>query len=286
MIKRFILLIVCSLSLYGAETSAFGAGNLDSDNPYGLSESEKIIFQNKKQIRYQDQKISELTEQIEGMRSVIDSISSKLGKTGQRINELNVQSSQASDDEISTMKNDISELKRTQSENYEKINAVLKKLSGMIDKINGNYVTVDELSSRISKKKVTSSASTESTKTKSKLSNSEKLKSAVALYRKKYYTKSFPLFVELAEKSYKPATTNYYLGEISYYKKQYSDAIVYYKKSVGYYDKASYMPTLLLHTGISFEKLNDNENKEKFLNALLSSYPNSSEAELAQKHFN
>ena len=286
MIKRFILLIGCSLSLYGAETSAFGAGNLDSDNPYGLSESEKIIFQNKKQIRYQDQKISELTEQIEGMRSVIDSISSKLGKTGQRINELNVQSSQASDDEISTMKNDISELKRTQSENYEKINAVLKKLSGMIDKINGNYVTVDELSSRISKKKVTSSASTKSTKTKSKLSNSEKLKSAVALYRKKYYTKSFPLFVELAEKSYKPATTNYYLGEISYYKKQYSDAIVYYKKSVGYYDKASYMPTLLLHTGISFEKLNDNENKEKFLNALLSSYPNSSEAEIAQKHFN
>ena len=286
MIKRFILLIVCSLSLYGAETSAFGAGNLDSDNPYGLSESEKIIFQNKKQIRYQDQKISELSEQIEGMRSVIDSISSKLGKTGQRINELNVQSSQASDDEISTMKNDISELKRTQSENYEKINAVLKKLSGMIDKINGNYVTVDELSSRISKKKVTSSPSTKSTKTKSKLSNSEKLKSAVALYRKKYYTKSFPLFVELAEKSYKPATTNYYLGEISYYKKQYSDAIVYYKKSVGYYDKASYMPTLLLHTGISFEKLNDNENKEKFLNVLLSSYPNSSEAELAQKHFN
>ncbi len=106
------------------------------------------------------------------------------------------------------------------------------------------------------------------------------------MYRKKYYTKSFPLFVELAEKSYKPATTNYYLGEISYYKKRYSDAIVYYKKSVGYYDKASYMPTLLLHTGISFEKLNDDENKEKFLNALLSSYPNSSEADIAQKHFN
>ncbi len=280
MMKKFIALSLFVLSLNGAETSAFGAGSIDSDNPYGLSESEKIIFQNKKQIRYQDQKISELTEQIEGMRSVVESMSSKLGRTGARINELNQQSSQATEDEITTITSDIAELKRVQSENYEKINEVLKKLSGMIDKINGNYVTQDELSSRSTKKKVTSS------KKVSKLSNAEKLKSAVAFYRKKYYTKSFPMFVSLAEKSYKPATTNYYLGEISYYKKRYSDAIVYYKKSVGFYDKASYMPTLLLHTGISFEKLKDSENREKFLNALISSYPNSSEAKIAQKHLN
>jgi TolA-binding protein len=278
--KKVIVFFILTLSLYSAEVSAFGAGSLGSDNPYGLSESEKIIFENKKQIRYQDQKISELSEQIEGMRSVVDSMASKLGKTGQRINELNLQTTQAGDAEIEKIKSDISELKRIQSENYEKINEVLKKLSGMIDKINENYVTRNELSSKRSKKKVTSS------KKASKLTNAEKLKSAVAFYRKKYYTKSFPMFVSLAEKSYKPATTNYYLGEISYYKKRYSDAIVYYKKSVGYYDKASYMPTLLLHTGISFEKLNDSENKEKFLNALLSSYPNSSEAGIAKKHLN
>lgn len=273
---QLLLLMFTTLTLYGAETSAFGAGNLDSDNPYGLSESEKIIFDNKKQIRYQDQKIAELTEQIEGMRSVVDSMGSKLGKTGQRINELNQQSD---DDVVEKLKNDLFELKRVQSENYTKINEVLQKLSSMIDKINSDYVTHNELAKKIVKKK-----STNSGKKVSKLSNAEKLKNAVALYRKKYYTKSFPMFVELAEKSYKPATSNYYLGEISYYKKRYSDAIVYYKKSVGYYDKASYMPTLLLHTGISFKKLNDHENKENFLNALISSYPNSSEARIAEKH--
>lgn len=281
MIKKFIVVAIFTLSLNSAETSAFGAGSLDSDNPYGLSESEKIIFENKKQIRYQDQKILDLTEQVEGMRSVVESIGLKLGRTGVRINEINQQSSQVDNEDIEKIKSDIDELKRIQSENYEKINEVLKKLSGMIDKINGNYVTRDELSSRSVKKKSISSS-----KKKSKLSNAEKLKSAVAFYRKKYYTKSFPIFVELSERSYKPATSNYYLGEISYYKKRYSDAIVYYKKSVGYYDKASYMPTLLLHTGVSFEKLNDSENKEKFLNALLSSYPNSSEAKLASKHLN
>jgi TolA-binding protein len=150
----------------------------------------------------------------------------------------------------------------------------------MIDEIDGNYVTSDELNRLSVKKKPTSQNK------KTKLSSGDKLKNAVALYRKKHYTKAFPIFIELSERSYKPATSNYYLGEISYYKKRYSDAIVYFKKSVGYYDKASYMPTLLLHTGISFHKLGDDDNKEKFLQALLSSYPQSNEAEIAEKYLN
>ena len=280
LIKTFLILLFLILSSDAREVSAFEAGSLDSDNPYGLSESEKIIFENKKQIRYQNRKISELSEQLEGMRSVVDSITTKLGRTGQKINELNQQSSQASDEDFEKIKNDISELQRVQSENYEKINSVLQKLSSMIDKIDSNYVTHDDVKSLSVKKKLTSP------KKEAKLNNSDKLKKAVALYRKKYYTKSFPIFIELSERSYKPATTNYYLGEISYYKKRYSDAIVYYKKSVGYYDKASYMPTLLLHTGISFDKLNDSENREKFLRALLLSYPESSEAKIAEKYLN
>jgi len=278
--KKFILFIFFTISLNAAETSAFGAGSLDSDNPYGLSESEKIIFENKKQIRYQEQKISELVEQMEGMRSVVDSISSKLGKTRQRISEIDKQSVDIAESELEKIKNDITELKKIQSENYEKINSVLLKLSTMIDKIDSDYVTHSELKSSGIKKK------SNKPKKMSKLSNAQKLKDAVALYRKNYYTKAFPIFMELSEKSYKPATTNYYLGEISYYKKRYADAIVYYKKSVGYYDKASYMPTLLLHTGISFDKLNDSENRDKFLHALISSYPNSSEAKIAKDHLN
>jgi len=277
--KKIITIIFFTISLNAAETSAFGAGSLDSDNPYGLSESEKIIFENKKQLRYQDQKISELSEQIEGMRSVVDSISSKLGKTRQRISEIDKQSVDIQESELAKIKGDIDELKKIQKENYEKINSVLLKLSSMIDKIDSDYVTHSELQKNKSVKKNSTKP-----KKKSKISNSQKLKDAVSLYRKNYYTKAFPIFVELSEKSYKPATTNYYLGEISYYKKRYSDAIVYYKKSVGYYDKASYMPTLLLHTGISFEKLNDIENRDKFLHALISSYPNSSEAKIAKDH--
>ncbi len=277
MIKYFLITLFLIFTLEAREVSSFDAGSLDSDNPYGLSESEKIIFENKKQIRAQNRQISDLTQQLEGVLSVVESMGSKIGKTGQRLNELN---NQTNSDDLEGVRADIKELKRVQSENYEKINVVLKKLSSMIDEIDSNYVTSDELKSISVKKKLTNQSKSV------KLNSGDKLKKAVALYRKKYYTKAFPIFIELAERSYKPATTNYYLGEISYYRKRYSDAIVYYKKSVGYYDKASFMPTLLLHTGISFHKLDDDENKEKFLQALLSSYPNSNEAKIAEKYLN
>ena len=285
--KKFLLLsIFLVFSLNSAEISAFGAGSLDSDNPYGLSESEKIIFENKREIKYQARKISELKEQLEGVRSVVDSMGMKLGRTGQKISELNERQSKTDaqeiisiKEEIISIKEEIIQLKKVQSENYEKINSVLKKLSSMIDEINSNYVTKDDFNSISAKKKSSNNSSKQS-----KLTPGEKLKNAIALYRKKYYTKAFPIFIELAERSYKPATSNFYLGEISYYKKRYSDAIVYFKRSVSHYDKASYMPTLLLHTGISFGKLDDYANRDKFLQALLMSYPESSEAKIARKH--
>ncbi len=272
---KFILYFCLFLSVLNAEKSAFETDIIDSDNPYGLSESEKIIFENKKQIRYQDQKISQLEQKLDGMRSVVESISMKLGKTGARINDLNSKSIEASDNEFEMIKNDIKELKLTQKQNYESVNNVLKKLSTMIDEINNSYVNKSEIKRKsVKKKKIIDK----------KLTNSQKLDEAINLYRKNHYTKSFPIFEEMAKKSFKPAKSNYYLGEISYYKKRYSDAIVYYKKSAGYYDKASYMPVLFLHTGISFEKLNDQENKRKFLEALLGTYPKSPEAKIAKKY--
>jgi TolA-binding protein len=275
---KLLLLITLLFTTLSAEKSAFGAGSIDSENPYGLTESEKIIFENKKQIRYQNQKISELSEQIEGMRSVVESMGMKLGKTGARINELNSRNVEAQDSEIHSIKSEINDLKRVQSENYKKINGVLKKLSTMIDKINTSYISQSDLDAQLVKKKPTKKSKI------SKLTNSQQLEKAVEYYRKNFYTKAKPILQGLADKNYKPAKSNYYLGEISYYQKRYSDAIVYYKKSAGYYDKASYMPVLYLHTGLAFEKLNDIENKKRFLNALISTYPNTKEAKIAKDY--
>jgi TolA-binding protein len=272
--KKILFLISLAALLEAAEPSAFGAGALDSSNPYGLTESERSIVENRqlslanqKLLRKQALKIEQLEETIEGLRTVIESISSKIGKTGQRLNEISAESSKASSEDIAALQEQIDALKKSSENNYLKIDKALKKLT----KVMGSN----------SKKK-----SSPKPKKKVVKSNAQLIKDAISNYRAKRYTKAKELFTTLADKNYKPAQTNYYLGEIAYYRKNYEEAIYHYKKSVGYYDQASYMPTLLLHTALSFKNLGDNDNAQRFFDTVLSSYPESSQANIAEKYLN
>ena len=116
------------------------------------------------------------------------------------------------------------------------------------------------------------------------LSNAELLEKAKDLFTKDYFTPAIPIFEDLIAKNYKPAESNFYLGEIWYYRKRYNDAINYFKKSALLYDKASYMPKLLLHSAISFENIKDLENAASFYSTLINVYPNSTEAQTANKN--
>ena len=275
--KKLFLLSLISLSfLQAAEPSAFGAGALDSSNPYGLTESEKSIVENrqvslsnKKLIRQMALKIEQLEETVEGLRSVVESISGKIGKTGERLNEISAQSGKASSDDVSNLQSQLDDLKKSSENNYIKIDRALKKLTHVID--------VPQKQS--TKKNV-------KPKAKVTQSNAQLIKSAVSDYRAKRLTKAQETFTTLADKNYKPAETNYYLGEIAYYKKNYEEALYHYKKSVGYYDNAHSMPTLLLHKALSFHKLGDDDNDQRFFDTILSSYPESAQANIAEKYLN
>lgn len=69
-----------------------------------------------------------------------------------------------------------------------------------------------------------------------------------------------------------------------YYRDKYEKAINYFKKSAVLYDKASWMPKLLLHSAISFEKVKDFDNATKFYGTLIDVYPSSEEAKIATKN--
>ena len=71
------------------------------------------------------------------------------------------------------------------------------------------------------------------------------------------------------------------VGEINYYRKNYADAIAYFKKSATLYSKASYMPVLMLHTAISMDETGDINNAKTFYNAVITKYPDSKSAGLA-----
>lgn len=106
----------------------------------------------------------------------------------------------------------------------------------------------------------------------------------VRLFLKHEYSEAQKRFSITESKGYKPAASNYYLGEIAYYTKKYDDAIFYFKKSAGLYDQASYIDTLLLHTAISLEKVGDKSQSKLFYETIIENYPDKKSAKIAKKN--
>jgi len=114
------------------------------------------------------------------------------------------------------------------------------------------------------------------------ISPSKLYSEGVRLFLKHKYSEAKERFEITESKKYKPAASNYYLGEISYYTKEYNDAIFFFKKSAGLYDQASYMDILLLHTAISLERVGEQAEAKLFYETIIESYPQKSSASIAR----
>jgi len=227
--------------------------------------AKQVIIQNRKSITELKRKVEELETRVSGMVSLIEGINISIAelKVNGGVNSSSISTSGRSD-------------------NTELIN----ELGVMIDKINNSYVTKSELEKALSNKnsstKITFTKNNNLEKVSIKDESSNTYSEAVRLYTKKHYDEAAKRFINTDRKGYKPAASNYYLGEISYYTKRYEDAIFYYKKSASLYDKAGYIDVLLLHTAISLEKTGDVEQAKIFYNNILNSYPNKKSASIAK----
>lgn len=242
-----------------AEPSVYG-------NSGGFSSPQKTISKNQKKISALKRTIAQQNERIDGLQSVVEGLSATVHELQE-----NGQSSKSEQNGDNT--------------------ALLKELGMMIDKINGDYVSKAELQKALSAK----GKYLPSTKDKSKTSeSSSKVESLEGKSTKKLYSEGVRLFVKKRydeakkrflltdTKGHKPAASNYYLGEISYYTKQYEDAIFYFKKSAGLYDQASYIDTLLLHTAVSLEKSGEKAQAKIFYENIIANYKGKKSAKIAK----
>jgi TolA-binding protein len=320
--KFTILLIASTISVTSAqEVSVFGAGDLDSKTPYGLNSAEKNILKNKKILGNIDSKVKDvkltiesLSERIDGLESIYEGDSQKLNQSVLKMNELikNIEENttlvQKHSTDIENLKTVTSQILAIQEEfiaenkkNIDSLKSAIKKLTDITNTINSSYISDKEFEKNMSQfitraefevlKKslgMKTSSKTTTNANSNKLSSFKDKKSmmdeAIRLFKKDYFTNAIPLFEELIAANYKPATNNYYLGEIWYYRKKYADAIRHFKTSAMLYDKASYMPKLLLHSAISFENTKDFVNAANFYSSLIDIYPNSKEAKIAVKN--
>ena len=283
--KKFILATLCgvALSLGAEEVSVFDAGNLDKSEPYGLTQNEKTILKNRQNIGAMQSDVSDAKENIEGIKSVLDGVNANMQKLSGKVSDLENAHNQ-SDYEL---KQEIAKLKKANSDQdakIKKLTAALAELGALIDAknsaTNSNLNNVEPKSENKKDAKATDNVKADNSNLNSKEPN-EILSIADKAYKSKDYKKAKEAYELLVSKNHKPAYANFMLGEVEYAKKNYKNAIPYYQSSVSLYDKGNYMPKLLYHTAISFDKTGDRANANKFYTALKQAHPESEEAKVA-----
>ncbi|ELU9469779.1 tetratricopeptide repeat protein [Campylobacter jejuni] len=307
--KKIFTVALLGATLLYAESSAFGAGDITSNSSYGLTSNEKLFKEKLDNLNNENiqtnARINEINERIEGLQSTLEGINSQYAKSNSRLSQVeennqNIENNFTS--EIQKLKAYVEESRKIQEVNNKQVKKVLAELSSLVDAINANYVSKNELNdANLSVKTITPSVVVSTTDSNSTIENNntqntqdDKAKQIDESWKKKKNNEILELAIKdvdknafedskaklnfLITKQYKPARANFWLGEIEYKQKNYNNAIVYYKKSSSLSTKGDYFLKLLYHTAISLDKTGDTKTANGFYKALKTNYPNSPEA--------
>lgn len=216
-------------------------------------------------IAMMQQQLDQLSERVEGLTTVIEGLNST-------INDLSIANkpSTTSPTSLAALESKIDRIDRECIKRDKKETKQGTKQGTKIDK--------PRESSRSRDDEATAQDSIESK------NNSTLYRDGARFFQKQQYQKAEERFKLMVVRNYKKASSNYYLGEIAYYTKNYSDAIDYYKKSAKLYDKASYIDILLLHTAISLEKTGDTTQAKIFYDTIITDYPDKKSSKIAEKN--
>lgn len=266
--KKIVLIASLALApiLSANEPSVYGAGDINSAEPYGLTETERDVLKNRRTVQGLKNRVSEQQNRIDGLTTIIEGLNKEVLALKEHVN---------------------SSARATQNDPNQTYNMLLE-LGEMIDKINNNYVSHEELKTALAGGTVAKRTTSQSTQTNSTQKNSNDISTtyrlAVQLFGQKSYQSAKQNFEVALTRNYKKAPSNYYLGEIAYYTQEYSDAIDYYKKSASLNDKASYMKILYLHTAISLSRTGQESQAKGFFQFVIDNYPNTKASDIAKKN--
>ncbi len=312
------LTVAEEVSVYGSnDSSENGSYGLNSSEKHILKNQASINSLTSK-VGDINSLLDSIKNRLEGLESTYEGDSAKLNTTSRKVDELMQRVGASSD--LGSNSNIPTSSQGGDAQLAETVNglkAALTKLTAAVNKINSEYVSSNELEKNMQQfitreefealKKaagiktsqvspttkldanttaVDSTASSE-VSAKKLTTPEDKLnlmKEAKQDFDSKNYSASTPKYEKLLETNYKPAEVNFYLAQNWYMRKKYDLAISHYKKSAILNDKAAYMPTLLLHSAISFEKTKDKDNAKSFYSTLIDLYPSSNEAKTAKQN--
>jgi len=215
------------------------------------------------------QQISALREELDGLKSIVKSLSQRLRKTQTK----DLSSYQNSNPEIELLKQRVSALEKA----IKSITIAQTTTKTVANRVERPKINKIEASKRDSIQPHTKKLSLSS------IPSYKLYKNGVILFSKKQYQEAKKKFEILLSRGYKKAAVNFYLGEIAYRTGRYRDAIKYYQASAELNENAAYMDKLLLHTGISLENDGNVAQAKKFYQAIVDAYPGTESARVAKK---
>jgi TolA-binding protein len=281
--------LLSSTLLFASEPSVFGAGDLTNPNPYGLTHEEKLLLENKKEIQgiaqknnMQSAKVESVSERLDGMQAIIEGLGQSVNDQGITIKKVE-DSLSGSDQNLSEIVDSLRKQSDVNSDNILQLKTLVEELSKTVDGINASYVTKEEFTALINQLKISLPSSTSSVPTTKKVDNATLEKEAKKLFDQKKYNEAQSSYEMMVQKKYKVPEANFWIAETFFERKKYKDAIQYYKQSASGNDRATYLPTLLLHTGIAMEKNGDMASAKAFYGATVSKFATTGAAQEAKE---
>lgn len=287
-----LAIILLSAFLRAEEPSAFGAGDLNNPNPYGLTREEKLFLENKKEIQgiaskssLQNAKVESVAERLDGIQAIIEGLAQAQNEQKLLLKKVTDSlSDQNRSQKIDTLINQ----NNTDGENIIRLKLLIEELSQSVDGINNAYISKEEFATLMKQLKVAIPASSNSkaviSSEKAKKGDNVTLeKEGKKLLSQKNYPQAQEAFEAMIQKKYKSAEANFWIGEIYFDQQQYKEAMGYYKQSASENEKTVVMPTLLLHSGIALEKMGDVAKARDFYGATVARYAGSGAAMEASK---
>ncbi len=227
------------------------------------------------------QKIARQQEEIDGLKSLIESLSQRVnrlssaGKTesASRSNNAETKKIQALEDRVARLEKRLAASPRSAT-----VHSVKKSSSKTSTKKRKSRFAAARVEKSVQTAKSSSSSSLQ------KAASNKLFSRGVRLINHKRYSEAKLRFDILLKRNYKPASCHFYEGEIAYRTGHYDDAIKYYQKSVELNENAAYMDRLLLHTALALEKSGEKAQARNFFQAIVDGYPGTASARVAKKH--
>jgi TolA-binding protein len=283
--KLFISILCLCILAFAREPSVFKAGDLEVISPYGLTDTEKYILDNKRELKRFSSKIKKLKSKLKiSMELLVDSDF----KLQNKISNLKTDLKQKQN----ILLKDIFDIKNNLSNNVEVIKLLkisLIEMSDVLDVINAQYVKKNTFEARISAieqklKNINVTGSRKVVKKQfNKISGYDMIKKSEKLLKEKKYRQARVILTKLIAINYRKARSSFYLGEVSFYQKRYVEALSLYKQSINIYQKSDYREKLFLHSAIASLRLKRKQEAYKFLTLLVSEFKGTQEAKKAKE---